>query len=232
MQLSSLSFWLGCAGQWQHMLGRSQCASQVLVRLGVHPSALIPDVWLQCVADDTILPMNYSHYAIVMRGYAENIRDNPSRRGGIADAPIMTCPCDQAVTSSGTCPRDTSADASGGAPACPIGKCRHTLADNCPNYQVTMEPVLNALDKMLGTTEKVEQDRERLSQPGNTDTVAQRDLNDRLVLAERALCTREGLRDRPWFKHLVLLQILLLLSTFLCRWLTRIMCAGLRPWIL
>jgi N-acetylated-alpha-linked acidic dipeptidase len=23
------------------------------------------------------------------------------------------------------------------------------------------------------------------------------------VLAERALCSREGLRDRPWFKHLV-----------------------------
>ncbi len=179
-------------------------------------------------ADDTILPMNYTHYAIVMRGYAENIRDNPSRRGGIQDAPVMTCPCDQAVTSSGECPRDTSATASGGAAACPIGKCRHMFADNCPNYQVRMEPVLNALNEMLGTTETVERDRERLSQPGNTETVAQRDLNDRLVLAERALCTREGLRDRPWFKHLVTLHVLLLLfcallhkSAFLSPRLTR-----------
>ena len=69
-----------------------------------------------------------------------------------------------------------------------------------------MEPVLKALNAMLVVTETVERERERLSEPGNTETVAQRDLNDRLVLAERALCTREGLRDRPWFKHLVTLQ--------------------------
>jgi len=211
---------LVCAEQWRHMLGRSQCASQVHMTQSAASLPVIctnPTVWLLWVADDTILPMNYTHYAIVMRGYAENIRDIPSRSGGIQDAPTMTCPCDQAVTRSGVCPRDTSATASGDAAACPIGKCRHIFADRCPNSQVTMEPVLNALNEMLRVTETVEQDRERLSQPGNTETVAQRDLNDRLVLAERALCTREGLRDRPWFKHLVTLHITpLLLTAFLC----------------
>ena len=166
-----------------------------------------PDKRLQCIADETILPMNYTHYAIVMLGYAENIRDSPSRTGGISDAPVMPCPCDQAVTSDGSCPLDTSADAIDGAPACPIGKCRHIFSDACPNSQITMDSVINALSRMLETTEIVEQDRERLSQPGNTESVAQRDLNDRLVLAERALCTREGLRDRPWFKHLVMLPL-------------------------
>lgn len=201
------------AGQWRHMLGRLQCV--LLVHSGRTSNWLTTSFCtdthkrLWCIADDTILPMNYTHYAIVMLGYAETIRDNPSRRGGISDAPRMPCPCDQAVTSSGRCPLDTSADAIGGGPgvpsasACPIGKCRHVSTDSCPNSQVTMVSVMNALSEMLATTETVERDRERLSQPGNTETVAQRDLNDRLVLAERALCTREGLRDRPWFKHLV-----------------------------
>lgn len=127
----------------------------------------------------------------------------------------MPCPCDQAVTSDGRCPLDTSADAVDGASACPIGKCRHIFSDACPNSQITMDSVINALSNMLQTTEVVEQDRERLSQPGNTESVAQRDLNDRLVLAERALCTREGLRDRPWFKHLVMLS---LTQLFGCGW--------------
>ena len=177
--------------------------------------------------------MNYTHYAIVMTGYAENIRDSPSRRGGIRDAPVMPCPCDQTVMSSGLCPRDTSATATAGAPACSIGKCRHIFADSCPNSQISMEPVLKALNAMLVVTETVERERERLSEPGNTETVAQRDLNDRLVLAERALCTREGLRDRPWFKHLVTLQHPSA-GSYCCISLPLFdsTCTGVRSWIL
>ena len=155
------------------------------------------------IADDRILPMNYTHYAIVMQGYAENIRDSPSRRGGIADAPNIKCPCSEPVTNFGTCPVDTSADAIDGMPACPIDKCRFLSASRCPRSQVSMDTVFNALDAMLEVTATVELERQRLSLPGNTEIAAARDLNDRLVLAERALCTREGLRDRPWFKHLV-----------------------------
>lgn len=32
-----------------------------------------------------------------------------------------------------------------------------------------------------------------------------RALNDRLMLAERAFLDPEGLRGRPWFKHLVMI---------------------------
>ena len=155
------------------------------------------------IADDRILPMNYTHYAIVMQGYTENIRDSPSRRGGIADAPNMKCPCSEPATNFGTCPVDTSADAIDGMPACPIGKCRFLSSSRCPRSQVSMQSIFNALDAMLVVTATVELDRQRLSLPGNTEIAAARDLNDRLVLAERALTTREGLRDRPWFKHLV-----------------------------
>ena len=144
------------------------------------------------LSNDRILPLNYRRYAEVMMGYASHLESKSFREGGVADAPIMPCPCanlDGAVAS--TC--------AASAPRPPSG---------CPREQISMAPIQSALRAMLTVTEAVEAERLRLSSDSfseldSLDLSQARDLNDRLVLAERALTTREGLRDRTWFKHLV-----------------------------
>ena len=137
------------------------------------------------IADDRILPMNYTHYALEMMGYAETIASSVARDGGIADAPPTRCHCDQPVERSGACPAGTSAD-----DGCPIGKCRFDSPEDCESQQISMTPVRNALSAMLDVTVAVEEERERLSEPGNSEVSAVRDLNDRLVVRQcRALHT-------------------------------------------
>jgi hypothetical protein len=120
--------------------------------------------------------VNYSRYTVEMQGYSRAItsREPPF---GILGAPPMPCACqnlDGAVASSCVPP---SASEGG-----------------CPGSQITMEHVDSALRKLLDVSQAVEYERRRLND--NLDVAKARDLNDRLLMAERALCTREGLRDR------------------------------------
>jgi hypothetical protein len=67
---------------------------------------------------------------------------------------------------------------------------------------VSLSAMYRALNRLDRVTTEVAAEMRAMS-ADNADPAQVRDLNDRLTLAERALCAREGLRDRSWFKHLV-----------------------------
>ena len=76
------------------------------------------------------------------------------------------------------------------------------ITDAPSDSGVTLRPLYNALTRLDHVVAEVAAEM-KLMMADTADPAAVRDLNDRLTLAERALCAREGLRDRSWFKHLV-----------------------------
>ena len=76
------------------------------------------------------------------------------------------------------------------------------IRDAPPDSGVSLSAMYRSLNRLDRVTTEVAAEMRAMA-AGDADPAQVRDLNDRLTLAERALCTREGLRDRSWFKHLV-----------------------------
>jgi len=82
-----------------------------------------------------------------------------------------------------------------------------TLEQNAP--QLEFAPVLNATDSLARAAQRYERaytqwvDRGGVTQAGATGASSLKALNERLIQAERALTTPEGLAKRPWYNHLL-----------------------------
>jgi N-acetylated-alpha-linked acidic dipeptidase len=86
------------------------------------------------------------------------------------------------------------------------------LSVTAPPPQFNFAPLLNALDTLSSAAASFEKayaswsDRPSVVQAGSaapSSTSALRDVNTRLIQAERALLATEGLKHRAWFKHLL-----------------------------
>ena len=82
-----------------------------------------------------------------------------------------------------------------------------TLEQNAP--QLEFAPLLNATDSLARAAQRYERaytqwaDRGGVTQAGATGASSLKALNERLLQAERALTTSEGLARRPWYNHLL-----------------------------
>ncbi len=76
--------------------------------------------------------------------------------------------------------------------------------EELPPY-LNFAPLDNAVEKLSRSTERFEEDLNKLKQAGNNSLNgnALRKLNRQLMMSERTLTSPEGLPGRPWFRHMV-----------------------------
>ncbi|KAG0457807.1 hypothetical protein HPP92_022964 [Vanilla planifolia] len=75
-------------------------------------------------------------------------------------------------------------------------------------FSISFAPLYNAIEELKKASAKVSNQRKDLEKMGwmakwKKDPSKVRELNDRLLMTERALTSREGLSGRPWYKHLI-----------------------------
>src|SRR5436190_607710 len=70
-----------------------------------------------------------------------------------------------------------------------------------PAPQLNFAPLLNALDSLTAVSTAYEKEYGRAVDEGRT--TAARQVNERLIQAERALTSSQGLRSRSWYTHLL-----------------------------
>ena len=70
-----------------------------------------------------------------------------------------------------------------------------------PAPQLNFAPLLNALDSLKGAASRYDNAYSRAVAAGRTSIA--RTVNDRLIQAERALTSTEGLKNRPWYEHML-----------------------------
>jgi N-acetylated-alpha-linked acidic dipeptidase len=75
------------------------------------------------------------------------------------------------------------------------------LARQKPAPQLNFAPLLNALDSLTNVSKAYEKAYGRAVDEGRTSAAKQ--VNERLIQAERALTTSEGLKNRSWYTHLL-----------------------------
>ncbi|KAK8955228.1 putative glutamate carboxypeptidase 2 [Platanthera guangdongensis] len=73
---------------------------------------------------------------------------------------------------------------------------------------VNFAPLLKSIKKFSKAASKVDSQRKELEGKSflskwKKNPIEVRELNDRLMMTERAFIDREGLSERPWFKHLI-----------------------------
>jgi N-acetylated-alpha-linked acidic dipeptidase len=76
--------------------------------------------------------------------------------------------------------------------------------EEVPPY-LNFTPLDNAVEKLSHSTERFEEDLNKLKLAGSNSLSvnALRNLNRQLIMSERTLTSPEGLPGRPWFRHLV-----------------------------
>ncbi|KAJ0986389.1 hypothetical protein J5N97_004745 [Dioscorea zingiberensis] len=82
------------------------------------------------------------------------------------------------------------------------------LEDEVSGTDVSFAPLYNSIEILKKAAIKIGSERKALEDQSwtskwRTDSLKIRDLNDRLIMAERALTDRDGLFQRNWYKHLV-----------------------------
>ncbi|CAI0628575.1 unnamed protein product [Linum tenue] len=82
------------------------------------------------------------------------------------------------------------------------------LEDEVSN-KITVHPLLNSINKLTKAATKVNneikaiEETSKFTSAKKTDFARVREINDRLMMAERAFTDSEGLPGRQWYKHLV-----------------------------
>jgi N-acetylated-alpha-linked acidic dipeptidase len=71
-----------------------------------------------------------------------------------------------------------------------------------PAPQLNFAPLLNALDSLNHSASRYDRAYSRAVAEGRSSAVA-KGVNERLVQAERALTSTEGLKNRPWYVHML-----------------------------
>ncbi|KAK3161893.1 hypothetical protein QOZ80_1BG0082790 [Eleusine coracana subsp. coracana] len=80
--------------------------------------------------------------------------------------------------------------------------------DNCKECPVSFSPLHKSIRQLENAATKIHQEKKLLQEENwnvktRQYTLKVREINDRLIMAERALTNREGLVGRPWYKHLI-----------------------------
>ncbi|CAM0882793.1 unnamed protein product [Alopecurus aequalis] len=82
------------------------------------------------------------------------------------------------------------------------------VEDGCPGCPVSFTPLHKSIKQLEKAATKINTEKKMLQAEKwglNTKgrTLKVREINDRLMMAERAFTNREGLAGRPWYKHMI-----------------------------
>lgn len=83
------------------------------------------------------------------------------------------------------------------------------LEDDISGKGISLVPLFKSIEKLKKAATKINNQREAIDERKGwakiwrTDNVIVREVNDRLMMAERAFTDRDGLFGRPWYKHLI-----------------------------
>ncbi|KAL7137574.1 hypothetical protein ABFS83_10G101800 [Erythranthe nasuta] len=89
-----------------------------------------------------------------------------------------------------------------------LQKSAEELKDRALNKDITLVPLLKSISEFEKAATKINDEREALIESKGWKSMWKdghkiRELNDRLMMAERAFTDREGLSGRSWYKHLI-----------------------------
>uniref|UniRef100_A0A0D9V5G4 Aminopeptidase NAALADL1 n=1 Tax=Leersia perrieri TaxID=77586 RepID=A0A0D9V5G4_9ORYZ len=89
-----------------------------------------------------------------------------------------------------------------------LEKCIKVVEGGCPGCPVSFTPLHKSINQLGKAANKIHEEKmmlqaENWSLKTREYTVKVRDINDRLMMAERAFINREGLDGRPWYKHMI-----------------------------
>ncbi|XP_050216841.1 probable glutamate carboxypeptidase LAMP1 [Mercurialis annua] len=89
-----------------------------------------------------------------------------------------------------------------------LQKCAKELEDEIFGKNINLHPLFKSIAELRKAATKIEEERKAIEEnrgwlPILKDHIRVRELNDRLMMAERAFTDPDGLSDRTWNKHLV-----------------------------
>ncbi|CAD6229894.1 unnamed protein product [Miscanthus lutarioriparius] len=89
-----------------------------------------------------------------------------------------------------------------------LEECTKDIVDKCKGFPVSFSPLQKSIKQLESAATKIYKEK-KLLQAENWSlktrqyTLKVREMNDRLMMAERAFTNREGLAGRPWYKHMI-----------------------------
>lgn len=89
-----------------------------------------------------------------------------------------------------------------------LEECTKDIVDKCKGFPVSFSPLQNSIKQLESAATKIYKEKKLLqaenwSLKTSKYTLKVREINDRLMMAERAFTNREGLVGRPWYKHMI-----------------------------
>nr|GMC83951.1 probable glutamate carboxypeptidase LAMP1 [Ipomoea batatas]GMD93382.1 probable glutamate carboxypeptidase LAMP1 [Ipomoea batatas] len=90
-----------------------------------------------------------------------------------------------------------------------LEKCAEELKDEVSDKGVKLFPLFNSIEKFKKAAIKINDEKKAFetvkarASPQRKDSWKVRELNDRLMMAERAFTDPDGLTTRPWYKHMI-----------------------------
>ncbi|KAF6141717.1 hypothetical protein GIB67_027895 [Kingdonia uniflora] len=90
-----------------------------------------------------------------------------------------------------------------------LQRCAKELEDEVSSNGINFIPLYKSIAELKNAATKIDSQRKVLEESTcwtsmwKKDALKVRELNDRLMLAERAFTDRDGLTGRPWYKHLI-----------------------------
>ncbi|KAF8751394.1 hypothetical protein HU200_012068 [Digitaria exilis] len=89
-----------------------------------------------------------------------------------------------------------------------LEECTKDIIDKCTGFPVRFSPLQKSVKQLQSAATKIHKEKmllqaENWSLNSKQYTQKARDINDRLIMAERAFTNREGLAGRPWYKHMI-----------------------------
>ncbi|XP_031116430.1 probable glutamate carboxypeptidase LAMP1 isoform X2 [Ipomoea triloba] len=90
-----------------------------------------------------------------------------------------------------------------------LEKCAEELKDEVSDKGVKLFPLFNSIEKFKKAAIKINDEKKAFETvkaralPQRKDSWKVRELNDRLMMAERAFTDPDGLTTRPWYKHMI-----------------------------
>jgi N-acetylated-alpha-linked acidic dipeptidase len=135
------------------------------------------------LANADLLPYTFTNLAETAKGYATELQElRDARNDQIRETNRSI---DDGVYAAVNDPRD---------PLVPPAR-------RTPPPQFNFAPMLNALDSLSSAARRYDRAAMRVSQTSSTANL--KSINERLVKAERALTSDDGLKGRSWYKHLL-----------------------------
>jgi N-acetylated-alpha-linked acidic dipeptidase len=135
------------------------------------------------LADADLLPFAFSNLGETVQGYVKDLQSLRDRRSDqIAERNRQI---EEGLFKLASDPRD------------PVTAPQRQL----PAPQLNFAPLLNALDSLNHAASRYDRAYTRAVTEGRTTNA--KGVNERLIQAERALTSTEGLKNRPWYVHML-----------------------------